>query len=58
MAQRGVSLHQIGGWLGHRDSRTSLLYAHHHPDVMGDALPALWLQADLTKIMLATTGNA
>ena len=40
MAQRGVSLQQTGGWLGHSDSRTTQLYAHHHPDFMGDALAA------------------
>ncbi len=34
MAQRGVPLHQIAGWLGHTDARTTELYAHHHPDFM------------------------
>ena len=37
MAQRGVPLHRIGGWLGHTDGRTTELYAHHHPDFMDDA---------------------
>lgn len=37
MAQRGVALHKIGGWLGHTDGRTTELYAHHHPDFMDDA---------------------
>lgn len=37
MAQRGVPLHKIGGWLGHTDARTTELYAHHHPDFMEDA---------------------
>ena len=37
MAQRGVPLHKIGGWLGHTDSRTTELYAHHHPEFMDDA---------------------
>lgn len=37
MAQRGVPLHMIGGWLGHTDARTTELYAHHHPDFMDDA---------------------
>jgi integrase len=37
MAQRGVSLHQIGGWLGHSDAKTTELYAHHHPDFMDAA---------------------
>jgi integrase len=40
MAQRGVPLHLIGGWLGHKDARTTQLYAHHHPDHMGEALRA------------------
>ena len=40
MAQRGVALHDIGGWLGHTDSRTTELYAHHHPDFMEAALRA------------------
>jgi len=37
MAQRGVPLHLIGGWLGHTDARTTQLYAHHHPDHMEEA---------------------
>lgn len=37
MAQRGVPLDKIGGWLGHSDSRTTQLYAHHHPDFMEEA---------------------
>lgn len=41
LAQRGVPLHQIGGWLGHTDNRTTELYAHHHPDFMADALRAV-----------------
>lgn len=40
MAQRGVPLHLIGGWLGHKDARTTALYAHHHPDHMAEALRA------------------
>lgn len=40
LAQRGVPLHQIGGWLGHSDARTTALYAHHHPDHMAEALAA------------------
>jgi integrase len=40
-AQRGVDLHQIGGWLGHSDPRTTHLYAHHHPDHLRDALAAV-----------------
>jgi integrase len=41
MAQRGVSMHQIAGYLGHRVSRTTELYAHHYPDHMKEALAAL-----------------
>lgn len=41
LAQKGVPLHLIGGWLGHTDTRTTQLYAHHHPDHMGEALEAL-----------------
>jgi integrase len=32
MAQRGVPLWQIGGWLGHSQEKTTELYAHHHSD--------------------------
>ena len=32
LAQAGVDLHQIAGWLGHSNERTTELYAHHHPD--------------------------
>lgn len=32
LAQRGVDLREIGGWLGHTQQRTTELYAHHHPD--------------------------
>lgn len=41
MSQRGVPLHLIGGWLGHKDTRTTELYAHHHPDHMQSAIHAL-----------------
>lgn len=41
LAQRGVDLHKIGGWLGHSDSRTTLLYAHHHPGYQDEARRAL-----------------
>jgi integrase len=40
LAQRGVDLHKIGGWLGHSDARTTQLYAHHHPDYQEDARDA------------------
>jgi integrase len=41
LAQRGVPLHLIGGWIGHQDARTTALYAHHHPDHMAEALRAV-----------------
>lgn len=41
MAQRGVPMHQIAGYLGHSVARTTELYAHHHPDFMRDAKAAL-----------------
>jgi len=41
LAQAGVPLDKIGGWLGHTDARTTQLYAHHHPDYMEEARDAL-----------------
>jgi integrase len=41
LAQKGVPLWQIGGWLGHSDDRTTALYAHHHPDHMKEARAAM-----------------
>ena len=41
MAQRGVPLDKIGGWLGHSDGRTTELYRHHHPDFMEEAKRAV-----------------
>lgn len=41
LAQKGVPLFLIGGWLGHSDARTTALYAHHHPDFQGEALAAM-----------------
>lgn len=41
MAQAGVPLREIGGWLGHSDARTTELYAHHHPDFHRGAKKAL-----------------
>ncbi|MGX7895514.1 tyrosine-type recombinase/integrase [Tsuneonella sp. HG222] len=37
LAQKGVDLHQIGGWLGHTDARTTEIYRHHSPDFMEEA---------------------
>lgn len=41
LAQNGVALNKIGGWLGHSDARTTQGYAHHHPDFMDEASNAL-----------------
>lgn len=40
MAHQGVSLRQIGEYLGHTDERTTKLYAHHHPDYQDEAVGA------------------
>jgi len=40
MAQRGVPLREIAGYLGHSEQRTTELYAHHHPDFMKNARKA------------------
>jgi len=32
MAQRGVPMWEIAGYLGHSHERTAALYSHHHPD--------------------------
>jgi integrase len=40
MAQRGVPLWEIAGYLGHSYERTSELYAHHHPDYLQTARKA------------------
>jgi integrase len=40
MAQRGVPLREIAGYLGHSEERTTELYAHHHPDYMRNARQA------------------
>ena len=40
MAQKGVPLWQIAGWLGHSHERTSELYAHHCPDYLDKAKEA------------------
>ncbi len=41
MAQRGVPLWEIGGFLGHNHERTTELYGHHHPDYLRKAREAL-----------------
>jgi integrase len=40
MAQRGVPMREIGGYLGHSETRTTELYDHHHPDHMRAARAA------------------
>jgi integrase len=41
MAQQGVDLWEIAGWLGQTHARTTELYAHHHPDHLRGAMQAL-----------------
>ncbi len=41
LAQRGVDLWIIAGWLGHSKERTTELYLHHHPDHLAEARRAL-----------------
>ena len=41
MAQRGVPMWEIGGFLGHSHERTAELYSHHSPDHLARAREAL-----------------
>ncbi|MCA1939364.1 MAG: site-specific integrase [Caenispirillum bisanense] len=41
LAQKGVPMWEIAGFLGHTVQRTTELYAHHHPDYMETARDAL-----------------
>jgi integrase len=41
MAQAGVDMWQIGGWLGHSQQKTTELYAHHSPDHFAEAKAAM-----------------
>lgn len=41
MAQAGDSLAKIGGFIGHKDPRTTAKYAHHHPDHLRDLASSL-----------------
>lgn len=41
MANRGVSMREIGGFLGQNEVATTERYAHHHPDFMQNARRAL-----------------
>lgn len=41
LAQAGVSLYEIAGWLGHSNERTTELYAHHSPDYFDAAKRAM-----------------
>jgi integrase len=41
LAQQGVDLWQIAGWLGHSHQETVELYAHHHPSHLRAASDAL-----------------
>lgn len=37
MAQGGISMFDIAGWLGHSETKTTELYAHHSPDFLSEA---------------------
>jgi integrase len=41
MAQRGVDLWQVAGYLGLTHQLTTDIYLHHHPDFLEDARAAL-----------------
>lgn len=41
LAQKGVPLFKISGWLGQSNERTTELYAHHSPEHLADALAAM-----------------
>ena len=40
MAERGVPIWEIAGYLGHSVARTTELCAHHHPDTPAAARAA------------------
>jgi integrase len=41
LAQAGVPMWEIAGWLGQDPETTARIYAHHHPDFMGAAKAAV-----------------
>lgn len=41
LAQRGVAIWEIAGWLGQDPDTTARIYAHHHPDFMETARDAV-----------------
>ena len=42
MAQKGISLWDIAGFLGHSSlAMIEQTYGHHHPDYLGEAAKAL-----------------
>ena len=41
LAQQGLPMWQIAGWLGQDQQTTERIYAHHHPDFMSEALSAV-----------------
>ena len=41
MAQRGVPMWEVAGYLGHSNERTAELYSHHSPDYLARARAAL-----------------
>jgi integrase len=58
MAQAGVPLWQIAGWLGHSDMRTTQLYAHHHPDHKKEAMAALSRHGERRRNVRLNFGHA
>ena len=62
MAQRGVPLREIAGYLGHSEQRTTELYAHHHPDfLMKNAARKSFERSEMTisghNVDIATTDS-
>jgi site-specific recombinase XerD len=41
LAQEGLDLWKIAGWLGQDFATTQKIYTHHHPGHMDDALKAV-----------------
>ncbi len=57
MAASGVPLRQIAGMLGHTESRTTEIYAKHHPDYLMDAARTIErLFGDSTPIVHDSAG--
>ena len=41
LSQKGLTPWEIAGWVGHKDIRTTMRYAHHHPDHQQRAAEAM-----------------